>query len=168
MNIPYGTDLAETLRRLNLKIVFAESCSAGLAAATLAEVPGISAYLCGSAVTYRIESKVRWLGISADFIEAHTAESPEVSLMMATGILVRTPEADISAAITGHLGPNAPPEKDGIVHVAIARKNKQPQPPTTTWETIKLTQSDRIGRQQEAAKKMLDCIDSFLKQEPSV
>jgi nicotinamide mononucleotide (NMN) deamidase PncC len=42
---------------------------------------------------------------------------------MAVGVLIRTPEAQWSAAITGHLGPNAPPELDGLVYIGIARRS---------------------------------------------
>ncbi len=54
--------LVDVLKRLDTKIVFAESCTAGLVSATLARVPGVSAYLCGSAVTYRDEVKTAWVG----------------------------------------------------------------------------------------------------------
>ena len=119
----------------------------------LAGVPGVSNYLCGSAVTYRVDTKAQWLGIDADFIEAHTAESPETSLAMAIGILERTPEAEVAVAITGHLGPNAPPEKDGVVHAAIASRTGEEQ--TTAWESFTLKSTDRVERQQEAAEAML-------------
>jgi PncC family amidohydrolase len=152
----------ETLQKQNLKLVLAESCTSGLAAAALGGVPGVSGYFCGSAVTYRIDTKSKWLGIEADLIEAHTAESPETSLAMALGILDRTPEADLSAAITGHLGPGAPPEKDGVVYVAVARRDKGKR--TTTWESFTLEADHRIARQQEASERMLGYVVSSLKE----
>ena len=142
----------ETLKNRNLKLVLAESCTCGLAAAKLGRVPGVSNYFCGSAVTYRIDSKSQWLGIDADLVEAHTAESPEVSLAMALGVLDRTPEAKVSAAITGHLGPGAPPEKDGIVYVAVAKRDGEKR--TTSWESFTLKSDTRILRQGEAADQM--------------
>ena len=150
----------ETLQKRNLKLVLAESCTSGLAAAMLGGVPGVSNYFCGCAVTYRIDTKSKWLGIESDLIEAHTAESPETSLAMALGVLDRTPEADVSAAITGHLGPGAPPEKDGVVYVAVAKRDGEKR--VTTWESFALETSERIGRQQEAAQRMLSYVLSIL------
>ena len=113
--------LAGILRSSNSeKIVFAESCTAGLVSATMAGVPGISDYLCGSFVTYRESAKQSMLGISPAELEHHTAVSKVVSESMARNSLERMEEATWSAAITGHLGPGAPVELDGKVFVAIA------------------------------------------------
>lgn len=146
----------QALKKRNLKLVLAESCTSGLAAAMLGGVPGVSGYFCGSAVTYRIDTKSQWLGIKADLIEAHTAESPEISLAMALGVLDRTAEADLSAAITGHLGPGAPPEKDGVVYVAVARRDGEKR--VTVWESFTLESLKRSKRQEEAARKMLNYV----------
>jgi PncC family amidohydrolase len=155
-----AAELVGRLKRQNLKIVFAESCTGGLAAAMMTGVPGVSNYFCGSAVTYRIDTKSQWLGIDADLINAHTPESPETSLAMAIGILDRTPEADVAVAVTGHLGPNAPPEKDGIIYVAIAIGSHKinnpptsptPAPRTTRWQRIVLPSVKRSQRQQDSA-----------------
>lgn len=150
----------ETLQKQSLKLVLAESCTSGLAAAMLGGVPGVSDYFCGSAVTYRIDTKAEWLGVEADLIEAHTAESAETSLAMAVGVLDRTPEANLSAAITGHLGPGAPPEKDGVVFVAIAKSAGEKR--STHWESFTLEATQRVARQQEAAEVMLKYVVSVL------
>ena len=57
-----ATRLFDMLRDREVRVVFAESCTAGMVSATLAAVPGISDYLCGSMVTYRPEIKENWLG----------------------------------------------------------------------------------------------------------
>ena len=93
--------LVERLAENNVRVVFAESCTGGLVAATLAEVPGVSEFLCGSAVTYREDTKCEWLGVSADDIARHSAVSESVAGQMAIGVLERTPEADLAASITG-------------------------------------------------------------------
>ncbi|MCA9075029.1 MAG: CinA family protein [Planctomycetaceae bacterium] len=117
-------DVASRLRDLNARVVFAESCTAGLIAATLARVPGISSYLCGSAVVYRNETKTAWLNVSADDLanERVGPVSEEVAEAMAIGVLRMTPEADIAASITGHLGPDAPADFDGVIVVGIVRR----------------------------------------------
>lgn len=152
--------LVKRLQERNLKIVLAESCTGGMAAAMMTGVPGVSNYFCGSAVTYRIATKDQWLGIDTDVIIAHTAESPETSLAMAIGILDRTPEADLAAAVTGHLGPDAPPEKDGVIYVAIARRTGERR--TTNWRGFTLASMDRAKRQQEAADAMLGYVVNCL------
>ncbi len=103
-------------------LVLAESCTAGLIAATLARVPGMSRRLAGSFVVYQIDSKVAWLGVSAELIQQHDVVSREVAESMALQALHRTPHATIAMSITGHLGPDAPVVLDGISWLAIARR----------------------------------------------
>jgi nicotinamide-nucleotide amidase len=113
--------VAELLEKSKLKVVFAESCTAGRIAATLSKVPGISASLCGSFVTYRNDSKNQWLGVRGDDLSSPKIGpvSESVARQMAIGALNRTPEADVAVSITGHLGPNAPEVLDGIAYSAI-------------------------------------------------
>ena len=142
--------LAETKKR----IVLAESCTAGLAAATLARVPGISNWLCGSAVTYRESTKVQWLGVLPSDLRHETAVSEVVARQMATGALHRTPEADVAVSITGHLGPNAPAESDGLVFIGCAVR--RPDGTIREWASrLLLTERIRLPRQQEAASLLL-------------
>ena len=153
--------LARTLAARNVRVVFAESCTAGLAAATLAIVPGISNFLCGSAVTYHERTKQDWLGVSADDLAQFTAVSEPVARQMAAGVLANTIEADYSAAITGHLGPDAPAEQDGLVYIALAsRKSGAVQ--VRKVDRLFLQTSTRGERQHEAAATLLnrlnDCI----------
>ena len=118
-----ATQLFHALEKTGDVLVLAESCTAGLIAATLARVPGMSRRLAGSFVVYQIDSKVAWLGISADAIRRHDVVSREVAESMATQALTRTPHATIAMSITGHLGPDAPSSLDGVAWLAIARRN---------------------------------------------
>ena len=110
------------LETSNAVVVLAESCTAGLIAATLARVPGMSRRLAGSFVVYQIDSKVAWLGIDPDLIRRHDVVSREVAEAMAIKALDHTPHASIALAITGHLGPDAPPDLDGTAWLAIAKR----------------------------------------------
>jgi PncC family amidohydrolase len=112
--------LAKALKRKDVKVVFAESCTGGLIAATLAQVPGISDWLCGSAVTYRSDTKRQWLGVSGENLIRRGPVSATIAREMAVGVLDKTPEADWSASVTGHLGPDAPRRLDGVVYIGIA------------------------------------------------
>lgn len=154
--------LAERLKQLRVdRVVFAESCTAGLVAALLGHVSGISNWLCGSAVTYRESVKVGWLGVSQKTLEHQSAESLATTAEMATGVLQKTGEATIAAAVTGHLGPDAPPEIDGIVFISVARRIGQ-DIEITNRTTCHLDSITRIGRQHEAAKSVLDVLHSEL------
>ena len=102
------------------KIVFAESCTAGLIAATLGRIPGASSVLAGSAVVYQLETKHAWLGVDREALIDTGAVSKTVSEQMARGVLSHTPHSRIAASITGHLGPEAPPELDGVAWSSVA------------------------------------------------
>ncbi len=118
-------EVATLLERTKRRIVFAESCTGGLVSASLARVPGISGFLCGSAVVYRLDTKAKWLGVPAALLDDPGPVSEVVAREMALGVLAHTPEADLAASITGHLGPNAPDDQDGLVFIAIARRNTE-------------------------------------------
>jgi len=145
-------ELADVLERYQAQIVFAESCTAGLVSASLATVPGISRWLCGSAVTYQEATKHRWLDVRRQDLEKFTAVSEQVASRMAWGVLAITPHADWAVSVTGHLGPDAPPNLDAVVFVATANRQRgserielgQPK-------RFVLTASDRQSRQVEAA-----------------
>ena len=141
-------ELVESLRAAGERVVLAESCTAGLIAASIAQIPGASDILCGSAVTYRNDTKARWLQVRNRDIEQYTAVSKQVAEQMLVGVLDATPEADLAAAITGHLGPNAPGEQDGEVFLATARRGE----PTPQIEVVrvKLRSIARVARQREA------------------
>lgn len=146
--------LANALKRFGVKVVFAESCTGGLVAASLAKVPGISDYLCGSAVTYRNDTKHQWLGVSNDKLTRPGPVSAIVARGMAASVLAMTPEADWSASVTGHLGPHAPRRLDGVVYMGIARR-PQTQPaaasiPVRVTRHV-LAADTRVHRQLEAA-----------------
>ncbi|MCA9267496.1 MAG: CinA family protein, partial [Planctomycetales bacterium] len=146
---------ADRLRARDVRIVFAESCTAGLASAALAGVPGVSAWHCGSAVTYREATKTAWLGVSAATIAERNVVSREVAQEMAAGVLRITPDATLAVAVTGHLGPDAPAELDGLVHLAAARRTPGDVAPLDTLAQ-RLAAHSRIDRQHEAAAIVLE------------
>jgi PncC family amidohydrolase len=147
--------LAALIDERQTRIVFAESCTAGLVAATVAQVAGVSQWLCGSAVVYREATKSAWLGISLADIHEHDVVSEFVAHQMALGVLRMTPEAMYSASITGHLGPGAPPELDGVVCIAAAKRVGSD---VKVIQVVResLSASDRIVRQQQAAVRVLE------------
>jgi nicotinamide-nucleotide amidase len=157
-------DVAAALRSSGRQLVLAESCTAGLVAALLGSVPGISQHLCGSAVVYQERTKVTWLGVSDETLRRVGAVSAEIADDMATTILERTPFADIAAAVTGHLGPDAPAGYDGLVFVAVKARDE----PAQIERHILPAESDaspqelRIRRQRTAAELVLRSVLAML------
>jgi nicotinamide-nucleotide amidase len=101
-------------RRLGL----AESCSGGLLAARITDLPGASAYMAGSVVAYSNESKADLLGVDPALIEAEGAVSPEVAEAMAVGALERF-GADVAVSITGIAGPDGGSEEKPVGYVCF-------------------------------------------------
>ena len=85
-------------------IAFAESCTGGLAAGRLVNVPNASRVLDVSFVTYANEAKIKYLGVSPDTIAAHGVVSEEVAREMAQGV-AKAGGAEIGVGITGIAGP---------------------------------------------------------------
>lgn len=92
------------LQENGLKLVTAESCTAGLIASTLAETPGSGSWLDCAFVTYSPEAKVSCLGVRKETIERHNLTSEPVALEMAAGAL-RLSRANLAIADTGLAGP---------------------------------------------------------------
>jgi competence/damage-inducible protein CinA-like protein len=101
-------------RRLGL----AESCSGGLLAARITDLPGASAYFAGGVVSYSNEAKADLLGVDAALIEAHGAVSAEVAEAMSRGALERF-GADVAVAITGVAGPDGGTEEKPVGYVCF-------------------------------------------------
>lgn len=152
--------VAELLARRNEKVIFAESCTAGLVSATLARVPGVSKYLCGSFVVYRPSQKIYALGVNPETIKKYTTESEKIAIELANGALAESPEATWSLGIVGHLGPGAPPEKDGIIYVSIRTVGDRLSLCCNSEK--KLVNESREKRMEEAANYALDQLREVL------
>jgi len=116
--------LLETFRAQKLTLAIAESCTGGLIAAVLTEVPGSSDVFERGFVTYSNAAKIEQLGVPAELIERHGAVSEEVVRAMAAGALQHS-RADLAIAVTGVAGPGGgTAEKPvGLVHLAAAGRN---------------------------------------------
>jgi nicotinamide-nucleotide amidase len=96
----------------------AESCSGGLLAARITNLPGASAYFAGGVVSYSNEAKASLLGVDPALIEARGAVSPEVAEAMALGALERF-EADVAVSVTGIAGPDGGSEEKPVGYVCF-------------------------------------------------
>jgi nicotinamide-nucleotide amidase len=124
----YSTDgraleevLGEMLIARALTIAVAESCTGGLIASRLTDVPGSSRYVERGVVTYSNASKIDLLGVPSDMIAAHGAVSEQVAITMAEGIRTRS-GVDIGVGVTGIAGPDGgtPDKPVGTVCIAAA------------------------------------------------
>jgi nicotinamide-nucleotide amidase len=110
------SQLARLLGRRRLAL--AESCSGGLLAARITNLPGASAYFAGGVVAYSNEAKEELLGVDPELIEAHGAVSPQVAEAMSRGALERF-GADVVVSITGIAGPDGGSEEKPVGYVCL-------------------------------------------------
>jgi nicotinamide-nucleotide amidase len=112
------------LKQRKLTIVTAESCTAGLVSAVLAQAEGAGEVLHGSFVAYSKDQKHQALGVDWESLRSETAVSESVVSQMLAGALAHS-TADIGLAVTGVLGPK--PDEDGnrvgLVFLAAGRRN---------------------------------------------
>jgi nicotinamide-nucleotide amidase len=113
--------LLEFCRERKLRIAAAESCTGGLVAAALTEVPGSSDVFERGFVTYTNQAKQEMLGVSSHMLASHGAVSRETAQAMAQGALAHAP-VDLAVAITGIAGPGGavPGKPVGLVHFGAA------------------------------------------------
>lgn len=104
-----------------LSIGLAESCTGGLIAARLTNVPGCSDYVMGGVVSYSNEMKEEVLGVPGKILDRYGAVSKETAVAMADGIrsLAKT---DLGLAVTGIAGPGGgtPAKPVGLVYIALS------------------------------------------------
>jgi nicotinamide-nucleotide amidase len=164
-NVALAAAVKARLEACNAKLVLAESCTAGQIAATLAAIPGVSGWLCGSFVVYRSDSKAKWLGIPERVLSdpKHGPVSALASELLANAVLEKTPEATWGMTITGDVGPGAPAATDGVCFVAIkigrdtpviqVRLDLKSAKPRDTFDILA-----RIARLEEATGRALELL----------
>lgn len=157
-------EVAHELQQQQFRVVFAESCTAGLVSAVLAQVAGISKWLCGSSVTYQDWLKQEWLQIDPLLLRQHTAVSPEVTEQMAEAVLTNAPMADFSVAITGHLELHATDRGPEAFVATAYRRNGQVH--ITRAVRYPLKQHSRVNRQWESARAALNSAMEYLRYPP--
>lgn len=109
------------------RVTLAESCTGGLVAAALTEIPGSSDMFESGFVTYSNDAKLEMLNVSADVLETFGAVSVATAWSMAQGALEAT-GADVAVAITGVAGPGGGTEKKPVGTVVFARAERGADP----------------------------------------
>jgi PncC family amidohydrolase len=158
------------LEDAKLKLVTAESCTAGLIASTLAEVPGCGSWLECAFVTYSVDAKVSCLGVNRETIERCNLTSEEVAREMAEGAL-RVSRANVAVADTGLAGPSNEGSDIPVGTVCFAWSFQHGEQVTTYSETRRFA-GDRNEVRQQSAEYAIVRIwhyhNEFLKQDKSV
>ena len=147
--------VARVLTENHATVAVAESCTGGMLAERLTNVPGSSSYFLGGVICYSNELKTSLVGVPPAMIEAKGAVSSEVALALADGIRKRT-GATIGVGVTGIAGPGGgTPEKPvGLVHIGLADEHGP-------RERAYRFPGDRERIRQYAAQAALDAVRRY-------
>ena len=139
-------------RERGITIGTAESCTGGLVAYLVTEVPGSSDYFAGGFVTYSNDLKTGLVDVPADVLEAHGAVSAQVARAMADGARRRL-AVDLAVAVTGVAGPDGgtAAKPVGLTYVAVADADGD-DVRRHVWD------SDRTGNKRLSAAAALDLV----------
>ncbi len=117
--------LVAALKNSNLTISTAESCTGGLIAKQITDVPGCSSVFHGGCVTYTNQVKTELLGVDPKIFDTYTEVSEACAKAMAEGIRHRL-KTDMGISTTGYAGPDGGTESDpvGTVYISLATSEK--------------------------------------------
>ena len=120
-----ATEILDKARKDGLKIATAESCTGGLVAGCLTEIPGSSDVVERGFVVYSNAAKTEMLGVPTETIAMHGAVSEEVARALAQGAIAKS-RATLSVAITGIAGPGGGSDEKpvGLVHFTAKRAGR--------------------------------------------
>ncbi len=156
-------ELKEILKRKGLTVSTAESCTGGMVASRIVNVPGSSEYFMGGVVAYDNSVKMKVLNVKAETLLKYGAVSEETAREMALGVkeLLGT---DCSISTTGIAGPTGgtPEKPEGLTFIGICYKNRV--------EVFKFIFEDkdpdpvkrRNNRRRKAAKKAIQLLIKML------
>ncbi len=147
-----ANELLKSLRKKKMRLATAESCTGGLIAMAITDIPGSSEVFERGFVTYSNESKIDLLTVPTFYMEDYGAVSMEVAVAMAEGALLMS-RADVSVSVTGCAGPGGGTEEKpiGTVFIGCSLKNHD-----TVFEKFLFKGNRQEIREQsaEAALKM--------------
>ena len=163
METPLELQIGTLLRQRSMKIAIAESCTGGLVADRITDVPGSSDYFIGGVVAYAYEAKVTLLHVSWDTLRLYGAVSREVVIEMARGVRTAL-GADIGVSVSGIAGPGGGlPEKPvGTTWIGLSARDGD-------WARKFVWDGDRRANKEASAQAalqfVLDYLDNKLKNE---
>ena len=155
--IAAATRVVEANRAAGRRIVTAESCTGGLVAAALTEVPGSSDVVEGAFVTYSNDAKLGFLKLSSDVLDTFGAVSVATAWAMAQGA-IKNSRADVAVAITGVAGPGGGSAKKPVGTVVFARAERGADPNHVVADRHEFGDLGRGGIRLQAALCALDLL----------
>lgn len=151
--------LLEAARAQGVHIATAESCTGGMVAAALTDVPGSSDVVERGFVTYSNAAKMDMLGVRKATLDAHGAVSEEVAREMAEGALAHAP-VELAVSITGIAGPGGSEFKpEGRVCFGLAAKNRPTLVETVEFGALGRAEV-RVAARDHALKLLMNALDA--------
>ena len=150
-------EVVEANRKVGRRIAVAESCTGGLVAAAITEIPGSSDIFEAAFVTYSNAAKVGQLKVSEDLVDTFGAVSVAVAWAMARGALLAS-EADVAVAITGIAGPGGGTPSKPVGTVVFARAESDANPAQIVADEKLFDKMDRSGVRLQAALCALELL----------
>lgn len=149
--------VGKKLLKDNITISCAESCTGGLFAGKITEIPGISAIFDRGLVTYSNQAKIDELGVKEETLNTYGAVSKETAIEMVEGIQ-RATDSKLCIAVTGVAGPDGGTEEKpvGLVHMAVIYKN------TITHKEVRMRNVNRLWNRNYTVLAMLDFINKII------
>ena len=144
-------------RAAGRRVAVAESCTGGLVAAALTEIPGSSDVIEAGFVTYSNESKEKLLRVSMDVIETFGSVSVAVAWAMARGALEAS-GADVAVALTGIAGPGGGSDRKPVGTVVFARAERDADPAKIVADQKLFENEGRAGVRLQAALCALELL----------
>jgi PncC family amidohydrolase len=153
---PLEEQIGAMLRRRGMKLATAESCTGGLLASRLTDVPGSSDYFLGGIVAYAYEAKVALLDVSWNTLQAYGAVSSETVLEMAAGAR-KALNADLAISISGIAGPGGgmPNKPVGTTWFGLVAGVGQ-------WSYLRQFNGDRLQNKSQASEAALQLLIEYL------
>lgn len=148
--------LGALLRQRKLKLATAESCTGGLIADRITDIPGSSDYFVGGVVAYAYEAKVALLHVSWDTLRAHGAVSRETVIEMARGVRTAL-GADVAVSVSGIAGPGGglPDKPVGTTWIGLSATDGD-------WARKFVWNGDRRANKQASADAALQLVIAYL------
>lgn len=143
--------IAEYMREHKLLLVTAESCTAGLIAATLADIPGAGELLDCAFVTYSVQAKQRCLGVKDETLEQYNLTSEPIAREMALGALTRS-RANVAISNTGVVDDTDKDIPAGTQCFAWAFRSISVPEGIAVFSATRRFDGDRIAIRQQSAQ----------------
>lgn len=149
--------VCEKLVSRGITISACESCTGGLFASRLTDMPGVSAVFDGSLVTYSYRAKMEELGVKEETLRIYTAESYEVAEEMVLGLKEKT-GSDVCVSVTGLAGPGGGTDDNpvGTIYIACAYEDK------VDVKKLQTGSADRSYNREYAVNEMFRLIDRMI------